>query len=378
MKTRLIRILGTVLSVFGVTTTVNASNTGICKNPTKRGLSNYDAHEVVKYTIDTGSAWFVAWPNKDYSGDADTMPWGSLSYFSLEKTFNGHTFYSIALEPSVAYTQMPDLSGYCGPAVEPGVTAFDLMTGTVAGRNICVKGDSYTFYSAQTGVFGYFGCCYTGYITTGTSTSPDSSSTGSGSSGYSEASVSLADCPCIYREADGSGHYDSDYGEIVTHEVVEQIRTYEFINCSPGYYQPTDANGNSTTVNSGYSGKTVFKIHPGFGWSTSFDYAAADPCEIPDNGTSNSIEYCKNNGCTQTETNGWFGGYVVGACRACPNSSSDVSGPTEYGELVFAETLSGSGLALFSTVGINSCKLDSYKVTDSNGTLEYDCNSTYQ
>ncbi len=376
MKTRFIRVLGTVLSVFGITSTANASVTGVCQNPSMRGYSSKVAHEVVKYTIDTGNAWFVAWPNKDYSGDADTMPWRELSRFSAEKTFNGRTFYGISLGPADAYTQMPDLSGYCAPAVKPGVDAFDEMSGIIAGRNICVKGaDGLTFYSAETGVFAYFGCCYTGGITTSTSTS---TGTGSGSSGNSGSTVSLADCPCIYREADESGYYDGKYGEIITHEVVEQIRTYEFINCSPGYYQPTDDNGKSTTVNSGYNGKTVFKIHPGFGWYTSFDYADADPCVIPDNGTSNSIEYCKNYGCTQTESNGWFGGYIVGACKACPNSTSDVSGPTRLGRLVFAQTVSASGSALISTVGINSCKLASYEVTDSNGTIEYSCNSTYE
>lgn len=366
MKTRLIRILGTVLSVFGVTTTANASNTGVCKNPTKRGLYNNETHDVVKYTIESGSAWFVAWPNKDYSGDADTMPWDSLTYFDARTTFNGQTFQSIGLAPVDAYTQMPAVSFHCALAVDPGVTAYDLMSGIIAGRNICVKGaDGLTFYSAQTGVFSYFGCCYTGDITT---------STGSGSSGYS-----LANCPCIYRDADSSGQYDSEYGKINTHEVVEQVRTYEFINCSPGYYQPTDDNGKSTTVNSGYNGKTVFKIHPGFGGNSNFDYASADPCVIPDNGTSNSVEYCKTSGCTQTETKGWFGGYIAGACRACPNSTSDVSGPTEYGELVFAETVAeGSNSALISTVGINSCKLASYEVTDSKGTSEYTCNSTYE
>lgn len=377
MKTRLIRILGTVLSVLGVTTTANASNTGYCKNPTKRGSGNNNTHEVVKYTIDTGSAWYVAWPNKDYKGSANTMPWlGVSEEFVVKKTFDGNTFYSFGLGPVEAYREMPDLSGYCAYKVEPGVTAFDQMSGIIAGRNICVMGaDMLTFYSAQTGVFKYFGCCYTGYI--GTSAS-SGSSTGSGSSGYS-GTVSLADCPCIYREADISGKYDSDYGEIITHEVVEQVRTYEFINCSPGYYQPTDDNGKSTTVNSGYNGKTVFYIHPGFGWSTDFDFASADPCEIPDNGTSSGVVYCKNNGCTQTGTKGWFGGYVVGACRACPNSSSYVSGPPQGGKLVFAETVSReTGRALISTVGINSCKLASYTDTDSKGTIKYDCNSTYK
>ncbi len=372
MKTRLIRILGTVLSVLGVTTTANAYDTGFCENPTRRGIGGIrDTHDVVKYTIDTGNTWYVAWPNNEYKGSANTTPWSSgVGEFVVKKTFSGGTFYSFGLGPNLAYSGMPDLSGLCVFGVEPGDTAFDEMSG-IAGRNICVMGeDGLTFYSAETGVFKYFGCCYTGYATT---------STGSGTG--SDVSVSLTNCPCIYREADGSGHYDSKYGEIITHEVVEQIRTYEFINCSRGYYQETDGGGYSTTVHTGFSGKTVFRIHPGFGWSTDFDFASADPCVIPGHGISSSFGYCKNNGCAETGTNGWFGGYIVGACIACPKSSSDVSGPPQGGELVFAETVAAGGSnisALISTVGQKSCKLASYNVTDSKGTINYSCNSTYK
>ena len=372
MKTRLIRILGTVLSVFGVTTTANASDTGFCYNPTARDFSSRDTHDVVRYTIDTGNTWFVAWPNKEYKGSANTKPWSSgVAEFVAKKTFNGGIFYSFGLGPNLAYSGMPDLSGLCVLGVEPGDTAFDEMSG-IAGRNICVMGgDGLTFYSAETGVFKYFGCCYTGYATT--------SSTGSGTG---HDAVSWANCPCIYRKADGSGHYDSEYGEIITYEVVEQIRTYEFINCADGYYQETDENGNSTTVNNGFSSKTVFKIHPGFGWSTDFDFASADPCVIPGVGTANSFAYCKNNGCSQTGTNGWFGGYIVSACStACPKSDSYVYGPPKGGKLVFADTVvSGASniTALISTVGQNSCKLASYIDTDSKGTITYDCNSTYK
>ena len=376
MKTRLIRILGTVLSVFGVTATANAY-TGVCYNPTaKYSSTTLDTNAVVKYKIDTGAAWFVGWPNTDYTG-AGHKNFGAnvVVGFPVPTFFGGQRYYVIGVDPALAYENVPELAKYCAGGVSSGVTAADIISG-LAAENLCAKGgDGHTFYAAQSGVFEYYGCCFTGAIGTGTSGTGTSDT-----SGYK----TLEDCPCIYRKADESGRYDSSYGEIVTHAVIPQIRTYQFINCSDGYYQPTDSKGNSEIVRdtATYSGITIFNIHPGFGWSSYYDFTDAGPCVIPGVGTSDYGRYCKNDGCTETGTAGWFGGYSTSSCAACPNSSSDVSGPSQAGELVFASTVrenaSSSVSGLISTLGINSCKLARYVVTDSKGTIVYSCDSTYK
>lgn len=388
MKTRLIRILGTFLSVFGINATTNVAvgADNVCYNPTKRSYkSDYTTNDIVTYTTDTGDAWFVGWPNPDYAGDADTGLWRNAG-FDHVLVFNGNKYRGVTMEPQNAYHKMPELSGYCALAVSTGYSMPDIMSGIKGAYNACVMGDDgITLYAAETGVFNYFGCCYSGNITIGT---------GSGSSGY----VLLKECPCIFRQADSNAQYSSSlYGNITVHPVIPEIRTYEFINCSPGYYQPVDSNGFSTSVYSGQTGKISFNIHPGFlPWgsvSDEYDWFRADPCVIPAI-QSDSMSYCSKAGCSVVE-NGWFGGYRIGNCTACPNSSTDIPSYTGTlnAKLVFADTVgrqdgssssgysgsTASGIyALISTVGINSCKLASYEVTDSNGTIEYSCNSTYK
>ena len=407
----LIRFLGGFFAFVGLGALADtAVADGICDGVSLKNVSNGNIVKtsgVVSRALVTGVAWYVGWPNSEYS-EMDYGPrtlWydmdGYYDFFDNTDAFVGDWWqipWVVTGELADSRLQngcilAPDTdricSNYYSDGKEMGVEGVFCAGCAISARYNDDTREIYdgmpgVLFAEVSGLFKDYGCCQ-----------------------YGETGLGILECPCFFASTDISGLTVTDMNgkdHDVPH-VVPHIVTYNFLNCQADADQGVGENGHSyvlpwvsvsgslggtaAEIAEMLKGRVKFVFQPGFwndtyyGASTDVFYALSDKCTFSDvyfdgiYGLSGAAR-CETSGCeSASKSSGyWFNPRGCYSCRTLDDNYSSRSDAMEFYPTV---DMVGAGTFLRSTFGRESCRLKRIgPYEDDSGSYEYSCDSYYK
>lgn len=399
-----IRFLGSIFAFVGLGALADSAVAdGICDGVTIHFLqygTQQSTKAVVSYTESTGGAWYVGWPNSEYSErdyGARTLWYDMDGYTGFSDEYL--EAYTGVNSANPLFSDLDSVSGLMyrvpraiyGPLLDSRLQEYCILppdmdricrgyysdataNGTFCAGCAISDTISGVLFAEVSGLFKDYGCCQ-----------------------YGETGSGMLECPCFFASTlSGVTVTDMNGDNHTAPIIVPLIRTYSFLNCQADAYQRVDSEDGHSSVLPWVSaedasgtgtgmliGRMKYVYQPGF-WNFPYitnqvytDDFVSNDCLLPEMTTAKEgHNSCTSTGChTSAVTSGyWFDTRACDSCRILDDNYSSNSD-----KMVFKPTVSTAGAFLRSTFGPESCYLEKIGPFEGdNGSYEYSCDSYYK